>query len=145
MLVLYFLHNIYYLALQSYSFYLMFCACFFFTPFFLSELMAPELAILRRGLQRLRLKKAEQQRQRELAEGSAQQSSSSDQSSPKGSSQDPQPTGCHLSRFIKQLMQLRSLCCCCLLKTLSLRNKIVYAVAACLLHLLVFIVTQLTD
>ncbi|XP_053168610.1 DDB1- and CUL4-associated factor 6 isoform X2 [Hemicordylus capensis] len=57
-----------------------------------SELMAPELAILRRGLQRLRLKKAEQQRQRELAEGSAQQSSSSDQSSPKGSSQDPQPT-----------------------------------------------------
>ncbi|XP_026556514.1 DDB1- and CUL4-associated factor 6 isoform X5 [Pseudonaja textilis] len=56
------------------------------------ELMAPELAILRRGLQRLRLKKAEQQRQRELAEGSAQQSSSSDQSSPKGSSQDPQPT-----------------------------------------------------
>ncbi|XP_007434299.1 DDB1- and CUL4-associated factor 6 isoform X1 [Python bivittatus] len=57
-----------------------------------SELLAPELAILRRGLQRLRLKKAEQQRQRELAEGSAQQSSSSDQSSPKGSSQDPQPT-----------------------------------------------------
>ncbi|XP_034970307.1 DDB1- and CUL4-associated factor 6 isoform X2 [Zootoca vivipara] len=57
-----------------------------------SELMAPELAILRRGLQRLRLKKAEQQRQRELAEGSAQQSSSSDQSSPKGSPQDPQPT-----------------------------------------------------
>ncbi|KAM3837646.1 DDB1- and CUL4-associated factor 6 isoform 7-T7 [Vipera latastei] len=56
------------------------------------ELMAPELAILRRGLQRLRLKKAEQQRQRELAEGSAQQTSSSDQSSPKGSSQDPQPT-----------------------------------------------------
>ncbi|XP_075765158.1 DDB1- and CUL4-associated factor 6 isoform X1 [Pelodiscus sinensis] len=55
-----------------------------------SELMAPELAILRRGLQRLRLKKAEQQRQRELAEGSAPQSSSSDQSSPKGSSQDPQ-------------------------------------------------------
>ncbi|XP_077198358.1 DDB1- and CUL4-associated factor 6 isoform X2 [Paroedura picta] len=57
-----------------------------------SELMAPELAILRRGLQRLRLKKAEQQRQREIAEGSAQQSSSFDQSSPKGSSQDPQPT-----------------------------------------------------
>ncbi|XP_074854371.1 DDB1- and CUL4-associated factor 6 isoform X3 [Carettochelys insculpta] len=55
-----------------------------------SELMAPELAILRKGLQRLRLKKAEQQRQRELAEGSAPQSSTSDQSSPKGSSQDPQ-------------------------------------------------------
>ncbi|XP_019379453.1 PREDICTED: DDB1- and CUL4-associated factor 6, partial [Gavialis gangeticus] len=58
-----------------------------------SELMAPELAILRRGLQRLRLKKAEQQRQRELAEGSAPQSSSSDQSSSKGSSQDPQTSG----------------------------------------------------
>ncbi|XP_021257553.1 DDB1- and CUL4-associated factor 6 isoform X3 [Numida meleagris] len=55
----------------------------------LSELMGPELAIIRRGLQRLRLKKAEQQRQRELAEGSAPQSSS-DQSSSKGSSQDPQ-------------------------------------------------------
>ncbi|XP_039377439.1 DDB1- and CUL4-associated factor 6 isoform X3 [Mauremys reevesii] len=55
-----------------------------------SEFLAPELAILRRGLQRLRLKKAEQQRQRELAEGSAPQSSTSDQSSPKGSSQDPQ-------------------------------------------------------
>uniref|UniRef100_A0A8C4UND2 DDB1- and CUL4-associated factor 6 n=1 Tax=Falco tinnunculus TaxID=100819 RepID=A0A8C4UND2_FALTI len=55
-----------------------------------SELMGPELAIIRRGLQRLRLKKAEQQRQRELAEGSAPQSTSSDQSSSKGSSQDPQ-------------------------------------------------------
>ncbi|XP_062453132.1 DDB1- and CUL4-associated factor 6 isoform X4 [Rhea pennata] len=55
-----------------------------------SELMGPELAIIRRGLQRLRLKKAEQQRQRELAEGSAPQSSTSDQSSSKGSSQDPQ-------------------------------------------------------
>uniref|UniRef100_A0A8C0U5P7 DDB1- and CUL4-associated factor 6 n=1 Tax=Cyanistes caeruleus TaxID=156563 RepID=A0A8C0U5P7_CYACU len=55
-----------------------------------SELMCPELAIIRRGLQRLRLKKAEQQRQRELAEGSAPQPSSSEQASPKGSSQDPQ-------------------------------------------------------
>ncbi|XP_038002725.1 DDB1- and CUL4-associated factor 6 isoform X4 [Motacilla alba alba] len=55
-----------------------------------SELMGPELAIIRRGLQRLRLKKAEQQRQRELAEGSAPQPSSSEQATPKGSSQDPQ-------------------------------------------------------
>ncbi|XP_071670077.1 DDB1- and CUL4-associated factor 6 isoform X4 [Patagioenas fasciata] len=55
----------------------------------LTELMGPELAIIRRGLQRLKLKKAEQQRQRALAEGSAPQSSSSDQSS-KGSSQDTQ-------------------------------------------------------
>lgn len=80
--------------------------CFFFSPLpclsELTELMGPELAIIRRGLQRLKLKKAEQQRQRELAEGSAPQSSSSDQSS-KGSSQDTQTSGCHLSRFIKQL------------------------------------------
>uniref|UniRef100_A0A674GUX8 DDB1- and CUL4-associated factor 6 n=1 Tax=Taeniopygia guttata TaxID=59729 RepID=A0A674GUX8_TAEGU len=55
-----------------------------------SELMGPELAIIRRGLQRLRLKKAEQQRQRELAEGSAAQPSSSEQATPKGSSQHPQ-------------------------------------------------------
>uniref|UniRef100_A0A7M4EW09 DDB1 and CUL4 associated factor 6 n=1 Tax=Crocodylus porosus TaxID=8502 RepID=A0A7M4EW09_CROPO len=68
-----------------------------------SELMAPELAILRRGLQRLRLKKAEQQRQRELAEGSAPQSSSSDQSSSKGSSQDPQTSDSPSSVVNKQL------------------------------------------
>ncbi|XP_056355885.1 DDB1- and CUL4-associated factor 6 isoform X4 [Oenanthe melanoleuca] len=55
-----------------------------------SELMGPELAIIRRGLQRLRLKKAEQQRQRELAEASAAQPSSSEQATPQGSSQDPQ-------------------------------------------------------
>ncbi|XP_029817344.1 DDB1- and CUL4-associated factor 6 isoform X2 [Manacus vitellinus] len=56
-----------------------------------SELMGPELAIIRRGLQRLRLKKEQQrQRERELAEGSAPQASSSAQSSSKGSSQDPQ-------------------------------------------------------
>lgn len=94
------------------SVYCMFDASFFYMLLFfffslppscLSELMGPELAIIRRGLQRLRLKKAEQQRQRELAEGSAPQSSSSDQSSSKGSSQDPQTSGCHLSRFLKQL------------------------------------------
>ncbi|XP_074854351.1 DDB1- and CUL4-associated factor 6 isoform X1 [Carettochelys insculpta] len=68
-----------------------------------SELMAPELAILRKGLQRLRLKKAEQQRQRELAEGSAPQSSTSDQSSPKGSSQDPQTSDSPSSVVNKQL------------------------------------------
>ncbi|XP_034647381.1 DDB1- and CUL4-associated factor 6 isoform X2 [Trachemys scripta elegans] len=68
-----------------------------------SEFLAPELAILRRGLQRLRLKKAEQQRQRELAEGSAPQSSTSDQSSPKGSSQDPQTSDSPSSVVNKQL------------------------------------------
>ncbi|KAM4905059.1 DDB1- and CUL4-associated factor 6 isoform 1-T1 [Sylvia borin] len=69
----------------------------------LSELMGPELAIIRRGLQRLRLKKAEQQRQRELAEGSAPQPSSSEQASPKGSSQDPQAADSPSSVVNKQL------------------------------------------
>ncbi|XP_068036587.1 DDB1- and CUL4-associated factor 6 isoform X3 [Anomalospiza imberbis] len=68
-----------------------------------SELMGPELAIIRRGLQRLRLKKAEQQRQRELAEGSAPQSSSSEQATPKGSSQDPQAADSPSSVVNKQL------------------------------------------
>ncbi|KAM6384185.1 DDB1- and CUL4-associated factor 6 isoform 2-T2 [Alca torda] len=68
-----------------------------------SELMGPELAIIRRGLQRLRLKKAEQQRQRELAEGSTPQSSSSAQSSSKGSSQDPQTSDSPSSVVNKQL------------------------------------------
>lgn len=83
--------------------------CFSLYPFSvsppcLSELMGPELAIIRRGLQRLRLKKAEQQRQRELAEASAAQPSSSEQTSPRGSSQDPQAAGCHLPRFLQQMM-----------------------------------------
>ncbi|XP_039912979.1 DDB1- and CUL4-associated factor 6 isoform X7 [Hirundo rustica] len=68
-----------------------------------SELMGPELAIIRRGLQRLRLKKAEQQRQRELAEGSAPQPSSSEQASPRGSSQDPQAADSPSSVVNKQL------------------------------------------
>ncbi|XP_066064053.1 DDB1- and CUL4-associated factor 6 isoform X1 [Chamaea fasciata] len=68
-----------------------------------SELMGPELAIIRRGLQRLRLKKAEQQRQRELAEGSAPQPSSSELASPKGSSQHPQAADSPSSVVNKQL------------------------------------------
>ncbi|XP_059349867.1 DDB1- and CUL4-associated factor 6 isoform X2 [Ammospiza nelsoni] len=68
-----------------------------------SELMGPELAIIRRGLQRLRLKKAEQQRQRELAEGSAPQPSSSEQPTPKGSPQDPQAADSPSSVVNKQL------------------------------------------
>ncbi|XP_064267153.1 DDB1- and CUL4-associated factor 6 isoform X1 [Passer domesticus] len=68
-----------------------------------SELMGPELAIIRRGLQRLRLKKAEQQRQRELAEGSAPQPSSSEQATPKGSSRDPQAADSPSSVVNKQL------------------------------------------
>ncbi|XP_071289878.1 DDB1- and CUL4-associated factor 6 isoform X3 [Agelaius tricolor] len=68
-----------------------------------SELMGPELAIIRRGLQRLRLKKAEQQRQRELAEGSAPQPSSSEQPTPKGFSQDPQAADSPSSVVNKQL------------------------------------------
>uniref|UniRef100_A0A8C3UG66 DDB1- and CUL4-associated factor 6 n=1 Tax=Catharus ustulatus TaxID=91951 RepID=A0A8C3UG66_CATUS len=68
-----------------------------------SELMGPELAIIRRGLQQLRLKKAEQQRQRELAEASAAQPSSSEQATPKGSSQDPQAADSPSSVVNKQL------------------------------------------
>ncbi|XP_066196935.1 DDB1- and CUL4-associated factor 6 isoform X3 [Sylvia atricapilla] len=68
-----------------------------------SELMGPELAIIRRGLQRLRLKKAEQQRQRELAEGSAPQPSSCEQASPKGSCQDPRAADSPSSVVNKQL------------------------------------------
>ncbi|XP_029817343.1 DDB1- and CUL4-associated factor 6 isoform X1 [Manacus vitellinus] len=69
-----------------------------------SELMGPELAIIRRGLQRLRLKKEQQrQRERELAEGSAPQASSSAQSSSKGSSQDPQASDSPSSVVNKQL------------------------------------------
>ncbi|OWK60137.1 DDB1- and CUL4-associated factor 6 [Lonchura striata] len=68
-----------------------------------SELMGPELAIIRRGLQRLRLKKAEQQRQRELAEGSAAQPSSPEQPTPKGSSQHPQAADSPSSVVNKQL------------------------------------------
>ncbi|XP_016152169.1 PREDICTED: DDB1- and CUL4-associated factor 6 [Ficedula albicollis] len=68
-----------------------------------SELMGPELAIIRRGLQRLRLKKAEQQRQRELAEASAAQPSSSEQATPQGSSQDPQAADSPSSVVNKQL------------------------------------------
>lgn len=133
------------------SVYCMFNASFFYILFFfsppsppcLSELMGPELAIIRRGLQRLRLKKAEQQRQRELAEGSAPQSSSSDRSSSKGSSQDPQASGCHLSRFLKQLTQLQFVLLL-FAEMLLFQNKTVNAFAACLtLHVVVFIITWL--
>lgn len=85
--------------------YLLIAECFSLYPFLcLSELMGPELAIIRRGLQRLRLKKAEQQRQRALAEASAAQPSSSEQVSPKGSSQHPQAAGAHLPRFLQHMM-----------------------------------------
>ncbi|XP_059989759.1 DDB1- and CUL4-associated factor 6 isoform X4 [Lagenorhynchus albirostris] len=53
-------------------------------------LRGPEIALLRKRLQQLRLKKAEQQRQQELAVRTQQQPSTSDQSSREGSSQDPQ-------------------------------------------------------
>lgn len=56
-------------------------------------LRGPEIALLRKRLQQLRLKKAEQQRQQELAVRTQQQPSTSDQSSREGSSQDPQASG----------------------------------------------------
>jgi len=56
-------------------------------------LRGPEIALLRKRLQQLRLKRAEQQRQQELAVRTQQQPSTSDQSSHEGSSQHPQPSG----------------------------------------------------
>ncbi|XP_001364180.2 DDB1- and CUL4-associated factor 6 isoform X4 [Monodelphis domestica] len=66
-------------------------------------LRGPELALLRKGLQQLRLKKAEQQKQQELAEAAQQQPSTSDQSSPEGSSQDPHSSDSPSSVVNKQL------------------------------------------
>ncbi|XP_044529536.1 DDB1- and CUL4-associated factor 6 isoform X1 [Gracilinanus agilis] len=66
-------------------------------------LRGPELALLRKGLQQLRLKKAEQQKQQELAEAAQRQPSTSDQSSPEGSSQDPHPSDSPSSVVNKQL------------------------------------------
>ncbi|XP_078514458.1 DDB1- and CUL4-associated factor 6 isoform X2 [Lissotriton helveticus] len=54
-----------------------------------AELKVPGLSLIRWRLQQLRLKKAQQQREAEIAEGSPSQSTS-DQSSLVGSSQDPQ-------------------------------------------------------
>ncbi|KAL0590778.1 DDB1- and CUL4-associated factor 6 [Plecturocebus cupreus] len=56
-------------------------------------LRGPEIALLRKRLQQLRLKKAEQQRQQELAAHTQQQPSTSDQCSHEGSSQDPHASG----------------------------------------------------
>lgn len=57
-------------------------------------LRGPEIALLRKRLQQLRLKKAEQQRQQELAKAQHQPSTSaSDQSPHEGSSRDPQASG----------------------------------------------------
>ncbi|XP_043855711.1 DDB1- and CUL4-associated factor 6 isoform X3 [Dromiciops gliroides] len=66
-------------------------------------LRGPEIALLRKGLQQLRLKRAEQQKQQELAEAAQRQSSTSDQSSPEGSSQGPQPSDSPSSVVNKQL------------------------------------------
>ncbi|XP_029083339.1 DDB1- and CUL4-associated factor 6 isoform X2 [Monodon monoceros] len=66
-------------------------------------LRGPEIALLRKRLQQLRLKKAEQQRQQELAVRTQQQPSTSDQSSREGSSQDPQASDSPSSVVNKQL------------------------------------------
>ncbi|XP_031792701.1 DDB1- and CUL4-associated factor 6 isoform X5 [Sarcophilus harrisii] len=66
-------------------------------------LRGPEIALLRKGLQQLRLKRAEQQKQQELAEAAQGQPSTSDQSSPGGSSQSPHPSDSPSSVVNKQL------------------------------------------
>ncbi|VTJ81922.1 Hypothetical predicted protein [Marmota monax] len=66
-------------------------------------LRGPEIALLRKRLQQLRLKKAEQQRQQELAARAQQQPSTPDQSSQEGSSQDPQASDSPPSVVNKQL------------------------------------------
>ncbi|XP_072504836.1 DDB1- and CUL4-associated factor 6 isoform X10 [Notamacropus eugenii] len=66
-------------------------------------LRGPEIALLRKGLQQLRLKRAEQQRQRELAEAAQRQPSTSEQSSPEGLSQGPHPSDSPSSVVNKQL------------------------------------------
>uniref|UniRef100_A0A4X1V8Y5 DDB1 and CUL4 associated factor 6 n=2 Tax=Sus scrofa TaxID=9823 RepID=A0A4X1V8Y5_PIG len=66
-------------------------------------LRGPEIALLRKRLQQLRLKKAEQQRQQELAARTQKQPSTSHQSSHEGSSQDPQASDSPSSVVNKQL------------------------------------------
>ncbi|XP_007172528.1 DDB1- and CUL4-associated factor 6 isoform X2 [Balaenoptera acutorostrata] len=66
-------------------------------------LRGPEIALLRKRLQQLRLKKAEQQRQQELAVRAQQQPSTSDQASREGSAQDPQASDSPSSVVNKQL------------------------------------------
>ncbi|KAK2494593.1 hypothetical protein MC885_007338, partial [Smutsia gigantea] len=66
-------------------------------------LRGPEIALLRKRLQQLRLKKAEQQRQQELAARAHPQPSASHQPSQEGSSQDPQASDSPSSVVNKQL------------------------------------------
>uniref|UniRef100_A0A8C0CVI2 DDB1 and CUL4 associated factor 6 n=1 Tax=Balaenoptera musculus TaxID=9771 RepID=A0A8C0CVI2_BALMU len=66
-------------------------------------LRGPEIALLRKRLQQLRLKKAEQQRQQELAVRAQQQPPTSDQASREGSAQDPQASDSPSSVVNKQL------------------------------------------
>uniref|UniRef100_A0A7N5KPG2 DDB1 and CUL4 associated factor 6 n=1 Tax=Ailuropoda melanoleuca TaxID=9646 RepID=A0A7N5KPG2_AILME len=66
-------------------------------------LRGPEIALLRKRLQQLRLKRAEQQRQQELAARTQQQPPTSDQPSLEGSSQDPQASDSPSSVVNKQL------------------------------------------
>uniref|UniRef100_A0A8C9DJG9 DDB1- and CUL4-associated factor 6 n=1 Tax=Prolemur simus TaxID=1328070 RepID=A0A8C9DJG9_PROSS len=66
-------------------------------------LRGPEIALLRKRLQQLRLKRAEQQRQQELAAHTQQQPSTSDRSSHEGSSKDPQASDSPSSVVNKQL------------------------------------------
>ncbi|XP_036754514.2 DDB1- and CUL4-associated factor 6 isoform X3 [Manis pentadactyla] len=66
-------------------------------------LRGPEIALLRKRLQQLRLKKAEQQRQQELAARAHPQPSAAHRPSQEGSSQDPQASDSPSSVVNKQL------------------------------------------
>lgn len=89
-----------------YSYYFLFYYYLFIFLFLsVSEfLRGPEIALLRKRLQQLRLKRAEQQRQQELA-ARTQQPSTSDQSSHEGSSQDPPDFRLLISSVLKQLVE----------------------------------------
>nr|XP_019602944.1 PREDICTED: DDB1- and CUL4-associated factor 6 isoform X3 [Rhinolophus sinicus] len=67
------------------------------------RLRGPEIALLRKRLQQLRLKKAEQQRQRELAARARPQPPTSDQSAHEGPAQDPLASDSPSSVVNKQL------------------------------------------
>ncbi|XP_036613108.1 DDB1- and CUL4-associated factor 6 isoform X10 [Trichosurus vulpecula] len=66
-------------------------------------LRGPEIALLRKGLQQLRLRRAEQQRQQELAEAAPGQPSTSEQPPSEGSWQGPPPPDSPSSVVNKQL------------------------------------------
>lgn len=88
-----------FLSLMCYHMLVPFCFLTVFLTFlslFVSEfLRGPEIALLRKRLQQLRLKKAEQQRQQELAAQAQEQASPPGQAPCEGSPHDPHAAGCY--------------------------------------------------